>query len=541
MRNISVLVLLLVQLGSAQAFEALDATDEFIREYSEMLGEGSKRAVAGQDIAAAALVSTFYARRGFHAAWGDTPRLQALLQLLRSAEEHGLNSDDYHYRVLSTWTDESDPAQRAARDLIATDALVRFGYHLHLGKVDPNQLDSDWNLTRTLSNDEPIAVLERTVAAPVLADFVAAELAPNGPLYAGMRTALARYRAIARAGGWPPMPAGPTLRPGERAERVAALRARLRVTDAELDAKTSDEHLFDTNLAAAVTRFQLRHGLDGDGSVGVRTLAALNVPVAARIDQLRVNLERTRWVFRDHEPRYLIVNIAGFRAYLVENRKVVWESRVQVGKPFRKTPVFKATMTYLVLNPTWTVPPTVLKDDLIPKIQRNPAFLAQNDMVLLDRAGRPVDINTVDVRSVTPEHFPYSVRQEPGPKNALGRVKFMFPNKHFIYLHDTPNRRLFDRSERTFSSGCIRVEHPITLASLLLGNSTQWSEAQIEEKLKTAKNETVKLKKPITVFLMYWTSEPDEHGDARFFGDVYALDQAVLHALQEPFRLVAMR
>lgn len=541
MRNIAVFVLLFMQLGSAQALEALDATEEFIREYSEMLGEGSTRVIAGQQIAATTLLSTFYARRGFHAAWDDTARLQALLQLLRSAEDHGLTPDDYHYHVLSTWSDESDPAQRAARDLIATDALVRFGYHLHLGKVDPSQLDSDWNLTRRLNNDEPIVVLERAVAAPVLADFVATELAPNGPLYAGMRTALARYRAIARAGGWQRVPTGSTLRPGERTERVPALRARLRVTDAELDAKPLDEHLFDADLAAAVTRFQLRHGLDGDGSVGVRTLAALNVPVAARVDQLRVNLERTRWVFRDHEPRYLIVNIAGFRAYLVENRKVIWESRVQVGKPFRKTPVFKATMTYLVLNPTWTVPPTVLKDDLIPKIQRSPAYLAQNDMVLLDRAGRPVDINTINLRAVTPDHFPYTVRQEPGPKNALGRIKFMFPNKHFIYLHDTPNRRLFDRSERTFSSGCIRVEHPITLASLLLGNSTQWSEAQIEDKLATAKNETVKLKKPITVFLMYWTSEPDEQGDARFFGDVYALDEAVLSALQEPFQFTALR
>jgi L,D-transpeptidase YcbB len=290
-----------------------------------------------------------------------------------------------------------------------------------------------------------------------------------------------------------------------------------------------------------VERFQHRHGLEADGAVGRRTLAALNVPVEARIDQLRVNLERTRWVFRDLEPRYLIVNIAGFHAYLMEDGKSVWDSRVVVGTRYRKTPVFKARMTYLVLNPTWTVPPTILKEDIIPAMRRDPGYLASRNMVLLDASGQRVDTADIDLQNLTIRNFPYVVRQEPGPQNALGRIKFMFPNRHFVYLHDTPSRGLFERANRTFSSGCIRVEHPLTLAELLLDDPVNWNRAKIEARLADGKTQTVNLKTPITVFLVYWTAEPEADGEVNFFNDVYRRDAAVLKALDEPFRLIPLR
>jgi murein L,D-transpeptidase YcbB/YkuD len=302
-----------------------------------------------------------------------------------------------------------------------------------------------------------------------------------------------------------------------------------------------DPQLFDPDLADAVERFQARHGLDADGIVGSQTIDAMNVPVESRIDQLKANLERTRWVFRDLEPRFLIVNIAGFEAYVVDEKEVTWKSRVQVGKPYRKTPVFKKEMTYLVLGPTWTVPPTILREDIIPKIKKDPGYLARNDMVLLDRSGKLVDISNVDLTAISADNFPYTVRQEPGPKNALGRIKFMFPNKHFVYLHDTPSQSLFDRVERTTSSGCIRVEKPISLAAELLGDPVEWSEARVEERISEASNETVTLTDPIMVFLMYWTSVPDGDGDVKFFSDVYSRDQAVLDGLRQPFRFSAFR
>ena len=321
---------------------------------------------------------------------------------------------------------------------------------------------------------------------------------------------------------------------------LSAVRARLIVTDGAAG-PAGDPQLFDPDLANAVEHFQARHGLDADGIIGARTIEAMNVPVASRIDQLKANLERTRWVFRDLEPRFLVVNIAGFEAYVVEDRKVTWQSRVQVGKPYRKTPVFKKKMTYLVLGPTWTVPPTILREDIIPKIKKDPAYLARKDMVLLDRSGKLVDISNVDLTAISAENFPYTVRQEPGPKNALGRIKFMFPNKHFVYLHDTPSQTLFDRAERTTSSGCIRVEKPISLAAELLGDPSEWSETRVEERISKASNETVTMTDPIMVFLMYWTSVPDNDGDVKFFSDVYSRDQAVLDGLRQPFRFSAFR
>ena len=532
------LILLLSCLVPAHA---LEPTAEQIRKFSEAILDGSNRSIGGQQIAATTVLPSFYAGREFQPAWLDQARFEELLQVLKGAADHGLDPEDYYYSTLAGWPDDSDPMQLAARDVLSTEALIRFGYHLHFGKIDASGLDPDWNLTRRLQNEEPVTVLEQAVAAPHLDAFLTTRLEPGGTFYAGLRSGLARYREIAAAGGWPTVPEGPGLRPGDRDPRISAVRARLIVTDGATNGGAADPELFDPDLADAVGRFQRRHGLDADGIIGSQTIQAMNVPVDARIDQIRANLERTRWVFRDLEPRFLVVNIAGFEAYLIEDRKVAWQSRVQVGKPYRKTPVFKKKMSYLVLGPTWTVPPTILREDIIPKIKKDPGYLARKDMVLLDRSGKLVAISDVDLTAISADNFPYTVRQEPGEKNALGRIKFMFPNKHFVYLHDTQSRSLFNRAERTTSSGCIRVEEPISLAAELLGDPVEWSEAKVEERISNANNETVTLTDPIMVFLMYWTSVPDEDGDVRFFNDVYTRDQAVLEGLRQPFQFSAFR
>ena len=532
------LVLLLICLGPAHA---LDATAEQIRTYSEAILDGSNRTIGGQQIAATTVLPAFYAARDFAPAWSDPKRFSELLDVLKSAETHGLTPDDYYYTALAGWPDDPVPARLAARDVLATEALIRYGYHLHFGKIDAASLDPDWNLTRRLQNVEPVKVLEQAVAAADLEEFLATRLEPDVPFYTRLRAALARYREIAAAGGWPAVPEGPTLRPGDSDPRIAALRKRLSVMDSILAAKSADTHLYDSDLEAAVKRFQARHGLDADGIAGERTVAAMNVPVAVRIDQIRASLERTRWVFRDLESRFLVVNIAGFEAYLIEDGKAAWRSRVQVGISYRKTPVFKKKMTYLVLGPTWTVPPTILREDIVPKIKQDPGYLARKDMVLLDRDGKRVDISDLDMNAVSADNFPYTVRQEPGPKNALGRIKFMFPNKHYVYLHDTPSQSLFNRAERTTSSGCIRVKKPLSLAAELLHDQAGWSEPEIEAHIQQASNETVTLTDPIMVFLMYWTSVPGEDGDVKFFSDVYSRDQAVLDGLKAPFRFSAFR
>jgi murein L,D-transpeptidase YcbB/YkuD len=279
-----------------------------------------------------------------------------------------------------------------------------------------------------------------------------------------------------------------------------------------------------------VRGFQARHGIAADGVIGPATLAALNVPVAARIEQLRASLERARWVFYDPESEFLVVNVAGFELYLVRRGQVVWRTRVQVGRPYRQTPIFRAEMTYLVVNPTWTVPPTIFRNDILPAVRRNPAYLASRNIDVFDRGGAPVDPASVDWSGRNP---PYRLVQRPGPDNALGRIKFMFPNEHAVYLHDTPSRDLFERDSRAFSSGCIRVENPFELAEQLIGERGR---ERLDAVVASGETRTVFLDKPMTVMLLYWTAEVDAAGRVSFFPDVYQRDASLIAALAEPFR-----
>ena len=249
----------------------------------------------------------------------------------------------------------------------------------------------------------------------------------------------------------------------------------------------------------------------------------------AHVGKIRANLERARWVLYDPESEFLVVNIAGFTLYLLRRGEVVWRTRVQVGRPYRQTPIFKAEMTYLVVNPTWTVPPGILRNDIVPAVRRNPDYLASRNIEVYDQNDLLVDPATVDWSR---RSFPYRFVQKPGPDNALGRVKFMFPNEHAVYLHDTPSRDLFDRDSRAFSSGCIRVEHPFELAEQLLGARAR---ERLDAVVASGRTQTVFLEKPMTVMLLYWTVEPDAEGRVTFLPDVYERDAGVIAALAEPF------
>ena len=315
--------------------------------------------------------------------------------------------------------------------------------------------------------------------------------------------------------------------------RVPVLARRLTVTrDFNPGSATSDTTLYDGELVAAVQRFQQRHGLAADGSLGPATLEAMNVTAEQRVEQIRANLERARWVLYDPASEFIVVNIAGFRAYLVRGDEVVWRSKVQVGRPYTQTPVFAAKMTYLVFNPTWTVPPGILRKETLPAIRRDPGYLAARNMDMFDPAGNVVDAATVDWATVRGTGF--RVVQRPGPSNALGRMKFMFPNEHLVYLHDTPSRDLFERDSRAFSHGCIRVEDVYGLALQLLGS--RWDRERTDKLIATGKSETVILDKPVPVMLLYWTTEIDAAGRVSFFPDVYSRDAAVIAALAQPFK-----
>jgi murein L,D-transpeptidase YcbB/YkuD len=243
-----------------------------------------------------------------------------------------------------------------------------------------------------------------------------------------------------------------------------------------------------------------------------------------------------RWVFRDLPDEFIIVDIAGFHVYVVKNGLQVWESRVQVGKPYHATPVFKDTMRYLDFNPTWTIPPGILRRSTLPAIRKDPGYLQRSNMTVLTTSGTVVDPSTIDWAATATGGFPYMIRQEPGPDNALGRVKFMFPNKYMVYLHDTPSKGLFARSERTFSSGCIRVQNPFDLAELLLADQG-WDRSRIDQVVASKKTTRVNLENPITVMLLYWTAEVDQDGTVHFRNDVYDRDAPIIQGLDEPFRV----
>ena len=495
---------------------------------------GATRQAAGQPIADPGLLQALYLRRDYRPAWEEPGRLAALLERIRDSARHGLDSRDYHLAALEALAeDPGELSRRVALELLATDAAARLAGHLSFGKVDPQKFHPSWNFEHRLDDVQRLAWLAELLDAADLRRALAA-LAPDSDYYRALQAHLADYRELAARGGWPQVPAGASLHPGDISPRVPLLRARLAAGgDLAAVSLPAEPMLFDAELEAAVRRFQRRHELEVDGIVGRRTLAALNVPVSARIDQLRVNLERVRWVFRELESRFLLVNIARFRVLLLEDREVRWSTRAVVGRPYRQTPVFRATMTHLELNPTWTVPPTIFAEDLLPDIRRDPGVLARRDMAVFDWEGQAVDPWAVDWWRVDGRHPPYFVRQAPGPTNPLGRVKFLYPNPHQVYMHDTPQDELFRRAARSFSSGCIRIEHPLELARLLLaGHEPEL--ARLEAALRSGQTTTIVLPRSIPVLTLYGTAVPDADG-IHFTGDVYGRDPPVLRALDASF------
>lgn len=529
--------------ASLAAAEPPGVTD-LLRAEIESLSATGRLSTAEEDIAARRLIIEVYERRNFAPAWLSAERVTELLDVVRAAEADGLTPDDYHVAYIDSLhaglvAGQVVPDARLAQaDIVMTDAVVRLAYHELFGKVDPGTLDPDWNFSRRLGDRDPVSSLLAILDARDLADSMAT-LVPRGWFYRQLREGLADYRRIGAQGGWESIPGGPAIRPGQADDRLAALASRLAISG-DLDGLAAAFPVYDGALVEAVKRFQRRHALDADGIVGSATVAALNVAVAQRIRQLELSLERARWVTKDLGDDFVLVNIAGFYAAVYRNREAIWSTRVQVGTAYRKSPVFRDEIRYLDFNPTWTVPYSIATRDILPQIQKDPGYLAQRNFIVRSRDGAIVDPVTVEWSAYGRNNFPFTLVQQPGPANALGRVKFMFPNEHAVYLHDTPSRALFDRAQRAFSSGCIRVEKPFELAELLLGDAG-WNQKRFQEVLDSRETRTVRLTKPMPVLLLYWTAEVDPEGTVYFYEDIYDRDAAVSAALDAPFSLVLPR
>jgi murein L,D-transpeptidase YcbB/YkuD len=505
----------------------------------ERLREGIGVTVSGVPLLARDALPSFYAQRQYRLAWTDPARLAALLQAIRASADDGLTPADYLLGPLEHLSPAAtDPRAaailRADLDLLATEALVRLVSSLRYGKVDPATLDSARNAPRAGAVDLPPPILESLMASDTLAGAVAA-LAPRNPLYLRLREELARYRAVDSAGGWPTIEPGPTLTVGMSDSRVPTLRRRLAASGDLPDfAAAVPGTRYDRGLAGGVAHFQARHGLAADGVVGPRTIGELNVAVSVRIRVIRVNLERGRWVLPGLGPTFVAVNIPAYEASYVRNDSLIWSGRAVVGQPYLETPQFRARMTYLVLNPTWTIPPQILTDEVLPDIRRDTTYLARHHMLVIDRDGEAVDPAMVDWEAYDGRTLPYRIVQAPGDGNPLGRIKFVFPNEYAVYLHDTAEPNLFLRSRRSFSHGCIRIQHPMTLASELLGDST-WTPAALDSVVALGRETTLPLPAPVPVLVLYWTAWTGQDGALNFRPDLYGRDGAVLQALDAPF------
>jgi murein L,D-transpeptidase YcbB/YkuD len=510
-------------------------TDE-VRNQVLRVESGECVTLADCPVASRIVLPALYEKYRYQAIWNNPDSVSQLLAAIEESRADGLDPEDYHHAGIRALqerlADNADPALRAEYDLLLSDSLIRLGYHLLIGKVDPVSLDGNWNMGRMLDLDVLLQLSSAIDNGTV--DTLIAGFRPQATVYHDLKRALSDYRHIQDAGGWPAIQEGEALKEGMQDPRVQRLRERLLVTG-DLEAQSAASEIFGAQLDAAVRRFQARHGLAADGVVGAGTLAELNVPVERRIDQLRVNLERARWVLHDLPNEFVITDIAGFRVRYIRDSEIIWDSRAQVGKAYRKTPVFRDRISYIEFNPTWTVPPTILRNDILPAIRRDPGYLEKKNMVVLTQQGSPVDPAGIDWTQYPGKGFPYLIRQQPGPTNALGRVKFMFPNKHLVYLHDTPSKSLFERSERAFSSGCIRIEHPFDFAELLLQDKPGWDRAKIMQVVDSRQTTRVNLDEPVTVMLLYWTAAVEPDSTVRFKRDIYARDDAVLDSLNREF------
>lgn len=522
-------------LVTAAALVNADPRTEII-DIVEASSVGEERHLLPEPVRARELIDVFYDKRDYQLAWNDGDQIRQVLDILADSSLHGLNPEDYHYNALKELETEwhskflGRDRLRARFDVLLSDGVLLYARHQSEGKVDPAQLESSWNFSRRSWNPESVAsnlskAIDEGSAAAALKS-----LEPQFQFYQVLRNNLLALRQLDDKYGFVAIPEDVVLKPGTTHPNVAILREKLSQLSLWQGNNTAND-LYDDELVAAVKRFQTMHSLTADGVVGRNSFRELNTTYPQRIDQVRINMDRLRWINNSLADHMVLVNIAGYELYYFVGGEMKWETDVMVGTTQNETPIFQSRMKYLVFNPTWTVPRSIIYKSLFKKMRDKPGYITRHNYKLYDSDGEEADPAKIKWSSYTPGNFPYRVVQQPGPDNALGRVKFIFPNKHAVYLHDTPSRSLFARTDRAFSHGCIRVENPLHFAELLLEDKSKWSLAEIDAVIESGDSKVVHLQEPLEVMLMYWTASPAPDGQVQFHPDVYERDEKTLSAL----------
>jgi murein L,D-transpeptidase YcbB/YkuD len=508
------------------------------------LDSTGKLSIPGAPIRKSKDLIAFYALRSGEPAWfpHGYPSTGAwqLLDAVRKCPLEGLEASDYHFRALDSllrmfnrnifWRRRGDPETSANLELLLTDAYLRLARHLLTGRVAFKIPQDQWHVSR--EDTQLPAYLDRTLRDKREVRASLQKLTPPQMEYGRMKYWLGEYLKIAERGGWPKVAEGPALGPESKDARVAALCIRLRV---------SGEHeggcgeTWSEELNEAVKRFQRSHGLEPTGVVNAATLKQLNIPVRDRIDQIELNLECWRWLPQDLGDRHIRINIADYRLGAYENGKETFSMKVVVGRKQDSTPVFSDRVTAVQLNPSWNVPATIAGEEMLPELQKDPEYLAKNDMEALSdwsESAFPIRSDSIDWWSVSAEKFPFRIRQKNGDASALGRIKFHLSNPFNIYLHDTPAKKYFERDKRALSHGCVRLANPAQLAVWVLGPGSVWTRERIEAEIGKGKEVVIPVPDPgLPVHILYWTSFVDPDGGLQFRPDVYGWNRKMEVAL----------
>lgn len=517
--------------------------DEAIRHYFESLNSGYELPVHGDDLVATEDLKTFYEEHNYQPAWYSDGKLTSIATELYLAIEtaaiDGLQPADYHNRALQKLCPAEQTEDTGYCDLLFTDAFFILAQHLSTGKVNPKNLTVDWPGEER--RKDLVSLLNDALAENTIKN-VLASLRPDQLGYERLTAILKRLRVATRYPEWSPLalsppiepppiqPPSPALQPGQTDERLAAIIERL-VFWGDMQAPSTPIDHYDEVLQQAVQRFQRRHGLKDDGVIGDTTLAAFNVDPTQRAQQIIANMERRRWLPKELGNKHLRVNIAELKLLAIKHNQAIFTQPITLGRHYQHQPVFSGKIRYLVLNPDWTVPLELAVKELLPKLKSDPQSLVPLGFSIF-ADGTQVAPETIDWTQVNPKNFGYRLVQAPGPRNAMGEVKFAFPSEYTVYLHGSPTENLFQDSQQGFSAGSIRVDAPLELAAWLLEDAARPKE-RLEAMVSTGKTETIYPLSPIPVHIEYRTAWVNSQGVLNFREDIYQRDQRLYERLMK--------